>query len=102
MRKVLWCLYALAAGIVWGYCWTGCTAVDANAAPAFILAPGSDPVPDSLKAHLIAQTDKFCQQEGFPGVARLTVSHRAKDQVTAVSYLCIGEGLEHRLEIGGR
>ena len=63
-----------------------------NVGPLFTVAPGSDPIPDELRYHIIARTNYFCQQEGFPGgVARLTVVYRAKDDITAVSYLCAGE-----------
>ena len=88
MRLFLFlCCYFLLAGFIFGYCWYGCA--NANVAPAIILAPGSDPVPLELQYHIVAQTNRFCQEEGSPGVARLTIMHRAKEQVTAVSYLCI-------------
>lgn len=59
--------------------------------PEVTFVKGSDPVPASMVDHVIERTNKFCRDSGRPGVKKLTLNYKAKEQALAVAYLCNGE-----------
>ena len=59
--------------------------------PEVIIMQGSDPVPAKMVDNVVKRTNKFCRDEGRPGVKRLILNYKAKEQALGVAYLCNGE-----------
>lgn len=87
---------AISFGLLVGMALFGCAArnlapVPKYAKPEVIFMQGSDPVPAQMVEHVIGRTGKFCRDSGRPGVKRLILNYKAKDQALAVAYLCNGD-----------